>query len=218
MHLTVDLKCRILRDNIYGVDLDAQAVEVTQLSLYLKMLEGEDRTTLQRQRELFKDDIALLPPLQDNIRCGNSLIASDFSLVPEDLLRVNAFEWETGFRDIMRAGGFDAVIGNPPYIRIQGFPADQVGCFVRNYKAATGNYDIYVNFVERGIGLLGANGRSGMILPNKFLRTDYGVGLRTAPSERKALGRIVDFGFSQVFEATTYNCLHCYPRQRCEAN
>ena len=115
IHLTVELKRRILRDNIYGVDLDAQAVEVTQLSLYLKMLEGEDRTTLQRQRELFKEEIALLPPLQDNIKCGNSLIASDFSLVPEDLLRVNAFDWETGFRAIMRAGGFDAVIGNPPW-------------------------------------------------------------------------------------------------------
>ena len=104
VHLTVALKRRILCDNIYGVDLDAQAVEVTQLSLYLKMLEGEDRTTLQRQRELFKDDPALLPSLGDNIKCGNSLIASDFSLVPEDLLRVNAFDWETGFRAIMRAG------------------------------------------------------------------------------------------------------------------
>ena len=207
IHLTVDLKRRILRDNIYGVDLDAQAVEVTQLSLYLKMLEGEDRITLQRQRELFKDDLALLPPLQDNIKCGNSLIASDFSLVPEDLLRVNAFDWETGFREIMRAGGFDAVIGNPPYIRIQGFPADQVGYFVRNYQAATGNYDIYVNFVERSLGLLKATGRSGMILPNKFFRTDYGAGLRTVIAERKALSRIVDFGSSQVFEATTYTCL-----------
>ena len=207
VHLTVALKRRILRDNIYGVDLDAQAVEVTQLSLYLKMLEGEDRTTLQRQRELFKDDPALLPPLGDNIKCGNSLIASDFSLVPEDLLRVNAFDWETGFREIMRAGGFDAVIGNPPYIRIQGFPADQVSYFVRNYKAATGNYDIYVNFVERSLGLLRATGRSGMILPNKFFRTDYGAGLRTVIAERNALSRIVDFGSSQVFEATTYTCL-----------
>ncbi len=207
VHLTVALKRRILRDNIYGVDLDAQAVEVTQLSLYLKMLEGEDRITLQRQRELFKDEPALLPPLGNNIKCGNSLVASDFSLVPEDLLRVNAFDWETGFRAIMRAGGFDAVIGNPPYIRIQGFPADQVGYFVRNYKAATGNYDIYVNFAERSLGLLNATGRSGMILPNKFFRTDYGTGLRTVIAERKALFRIVDFGSSQVFDATTYTCL-----------
>ena len=117
VHLTVGLKRQILTQNIYGVDLDAAAVEVTQLSLYLKMLENENRTTLQRQRELLADetDIALLPPLQDNIKCGNSLIASDFSMMSEDLVRVHAFDWPVQFASIMKAGGFDAVIGNPPY-------------------------------------------------------------------------------------------------------
>jgi hypothetical protein len=117
VHLTVALKRQILTQNIYGVDLDAAAVEVTQLSLYLKMLENENRTTLQRQRELLADEaeIALLPPLQDNIKCGNSLIASDFSMMPEDLVRVHAFDWPVQFAPILKAGGFDAVIGNPPY-------------------------------------------------------------------------------------------------------
>jgi hypothetical protein len=109
VHLTVALKRQILTQNIYGVDLDAAAVEVTQLSLYLKMLENENRTTLQRQRELLADEteIALLPPLQDNIKCGNSLIASDFSMMPEDLLRVHAFDWPVQFQSIMKADGFD---------------------------------------------------------------------------------------------------------------
>ena len=121
VHLTVALKRQILTQNIYGVDLDAAAVEVTQLSLYLKMLEHENRTTLQRQRELLSDEaeIALLPPLQDNIKHGNSLIASDFSMMSEDLVRVHAFDWPVQFRDIMKAGGFDAVIGNPPYNLLQ---------------------------------------------------------------------------------------------------
>ena len=116
VHLTVELKRQILTNNIYGVDLDSGAVEVTQLSLYLKMLENENRTTLRRQRELLSDEteIALLPPLQDNIKCGNSLIASDFSMIPDDLVRVNAFDWPVQFAPIMKAGGFDAVIGNPP--------------------------------------------------------------------------------------------------------
>ena len=207
VHLTVALKREILTENIYGVDLDSAAVEVTQLSLYLKMLENENRTTLQRERELFADEIALLPPLQDNIKCGNSLIASDFSMMSEDLVRVNAFDWEVGFREIMKAGGFDAVIGNPPYIRIQGFPEDQVAYFIDNYRAATGNYDIYVNFVERGFGLLSKKGRFGMILPNKFFRTDYGVGLRSVLADNRAVSDIVNFGAEQVFEATTYTCL-----------
>ena len=207
VHLTVDLKRRILTQNIYGVDLDAAAVEVTQLSLYLKMLEHENRTTLARERELFAEAVALLPPLQDNIKCGNSLIASDFSMMPDDLVRVRAFDWPVQFASIMKAGGFDAVIGNPPYIRIQGFPEDQVAYFVNNYRAATGNYDIYVNFVERGLHLLSKQGRLGMILPNKFFRTDYGLGLRKTLSEQSTVAAIVDFGAEQVFEATTYTCL-----------
>jgi hypothetical protein len=211
VHLTVELKRQILTNNIYGVDLDSAAVEVTQLSLYLKMLENENRTTLQRQRELLADetDIALLPPLQDNIKCGNSLIASDFSMMPEDLVRVHAFDWPVQFSKIVnkQVGGFDAVIGNPPYIRIQGFPEDQIAYFGNTYRAATGNYDIYVNFVERGLSLLSKAGRLGMILPNKFFRTDYGLGLRTALSEHRAVTEIVDFGAEQVFEATTYTCL-----------
>ena len=207
VHLTTDLKRRILTANIYGVDIDPGAVEVTQLSLYLKMLEGENRITLSHERELFGSDVALLPPLEANIKCGNSLIASDFSLVPDDISRVKAFDWPIQFSAIMKAGGFDAVIGNPPYIRIQGFPQDQVGYFVRNYHSATGNYDVYVIFVERGLGLLGPKGRLGMILPNKFFRTDYGLGLRRRLSQEKAVARIVDFGAEQVFEATTYTCL-----------
>src|SRR5207247_3731258 len=119
LHLTLNLKRLVLTQNIYGVDLDSAAVEVTQLSLYLKMLENENRTTLERERELFAEAVALLPPLQDNIKCGNSLIASDFSMMPEDLVRVHAFDWPVQFAEIMKVGGFDAVVGNRPYIRIQ---------------------------------------------------------------------------------------------------
>ncbi|HEY5911181.1 MAG TPA: N-6 DNA methylase [Verrucomicrobiae bacterium] len=217
VHLTVALKRQVLTQNIYGVDLDSAAVEVTQLSLYLKMLENENRTTLERERDLFPDAVALLPPLQDNIKCGNSLIASDFSMMPEDLVRVHAFDWPVQFAAIMKAGGFDAVIGNPPYIRIQGFPEDQIAYFGDTYRAATGNYDIYVNFVERGLNLLSKTGRLGMILPNKFFRTDYGAGLRSSLAEKGAVAEIVDFGAEQVFEATTYTCLLFLTRDHSES-
>jgi len=75
------------------------------------------------------------------------------------------------------------------------------------YQSATGNFDLYVSFVERGFQLLNSGGLLGFIVPNKFLRTDYGEGLRRTLSSEKALSRIVDFGSSQVFEATTYTCL-----------
>lgn len=212
IHLTVALKRKILTNNIYGVDLDGGAVEVTQLSLYLKMLEHENRTTLDRERELFPEAVALLPPLEDNIKRGNSLIASDFSMMPEDLVRVHAFDWPVQFENIMKAGGFDAVIGNPPYIRIQTMQetdAEAVNYLNQNYAAAKkGNYDIYVCFVERGLKLINQSGTLGFILPHKFTNSEYGQPLRTRISTGKNLSELVHFGANQVFEgATTYTCL-----------
>jgi hypothetical protein len=167
---------------------------------------------LQREQDFFGDDEAILPPLQDNIKCGNSLIASDFSMIPEDLVRVHAFDWNVGFKDILQAGGFDAVVGNPPYIRIQTMQesdAESVAYLNQNYASAKkGNYDIYVCFAERGLGLLNKSGTLGFILPHKFFNAQYGEGLREVISKGKHLHQIVHFGHQQVFEgATTYTCL-----------
>ncbi len=212
LHLTARLKRRILRETVYGVDLDPQAVEVTQLSLYLKMLEGETNETLQREQEWFDDDEAIFPPLQDNIKCGNSLIASDFSMMAEDLVRVHAFDWPVQFPVIMKAGGFDAVVGNPPYIRIQTMlesDPQSVDYLNSHYRAAAkGNYDIYVVFLERGKSLLKPNGRQGFIVPHKFFNAQYGESLRQMLAEGRNVCQVTHLGHQQVFEgATTYTCL-----------
>ena len=163
VHLTSDLKRRILTASIYGVDLDPGAVEVSQLSLYLKMLEGESRTTLAKNRELFGPDAPLLPPLQNNVKCGNSLIASDFSIHPDDLTRVRAFDWPEGFRDIMQAGGFDVVIGNPPY----GADNDEAstGYLRATYSSAGREADTYALFMEQAVKLARSKGFVSMIVP-----------------------------------------------------
>jgi type I restriction-modification system DNA methylase subunit len=208
-HLTLAKRREILLNNIFGVDVDPQAVEVAQLSLYLKLLE-EDTTSSARwyQTELHA---ALLPALGNNIVCGNSLIGTDIldgKLFGEDEERkLNPMNFEDAFPEIMSRGGFDAIVGNPPYIRIQGFPRDQIQYLVRHYPSATGNCDIYVSFAERGLALLKDGGRMGYILPNKFFRTDYGRGLRTLISSEQAVTAIVDFKAEQVFDATTYTCL-----------
>ncbi len=108
-----------MKNNLYGVDIDAQAVEVTKLSLLLKVLEGEAREL--RQMDFHR----ALPDLGDNIKCGNSLIGSDFyaqadlPAFDEDArYKINAFDWQHEFKLIMDAGGFDAVIGNPPYLNV----------------------------------------------------------------------------------------------------
>ncbi len=217
LHLTLQEKARILTDNIYGVDIDPQAVEVAQLSLYLKLLEQE--TTATARQYTLEFHRPLLPSLADNIKCGNSLIGTNFyanrqlDLLDLDSVRkVRAFDWEAEFPAVFQAGGFDAVVGNPPYISIQtmneGGP-DEVRYFNNHYKSAgKGSYDIYVVFVERALTLLRSNGLMGFILPSKFFATDYGGPLRAFLSERKALAEIVDFRHGQVFEqATTYTCL-----------
>ncbi len=209
-NLTTSEKKRILLNNIYGVDIDSQAVEVTKLSLLLKVLEGESNQTLANQLRMFHE--RALPDLGDNIKCGNSLIGYDFyeqttMLEQDDRSQINAFDWKEGFPDIMKSGGFDSVIGNPPYVRIQGFPRMQIDYLTNRYKSAKGNCDLYVSFVERGYNLLNSHGLLGKILPNKFFKTDYGEGLRELLAKNKAVTKIVDFGAHQVFNATTYTCL-----------
>jgi len=116
--LTTAERKRILLGHIYGVDIDPQAVEVTKLSLLLKVLEGESEETLGQQLRLFQE--RALPNLDRNIRCGNSLIGPDYfssQLLPDsdELGRVNPFDWAMEFPEAMQAGRFDCVIGNPPW-------------------------------------------------------------------------------------------------------
>jgi predicted type IV restriction endonuclease len=232
--LTTAERKRILLNSIYGVDIDPQAVEVTKLSLLLKVLEGESGETLASQLKLFHE--RALPDLSANIRCGNSLIGPDFydSELPglldeEDRYRINVFDWEKEFPAVFKMsvpspstgegsggseprGGFDAVIGNPPYIRIQTmkeWAPLEVEFYKRAFAAAgKGSYDIYVAFVEKGLGLLNAKGRLGFILPHKFFNAQYGEPLRNLLAKGKHLSEIVHFGDAQVFAgATTYTCL-----------
>lgn len=212
--LTTAEKKRILLNNIYGVDIDRQAVEVTKLNLLLKVLEGENDETLGQQLKLWQE--RALPDLGKNVKCGNSLIGPD--QLPRRLFddqesrRINAFDWTREFPEVMKAGGFDAVIGNPPYIRIQTmkeWAPLEVELYKQHYVAASqGNYDIYVVFVEKGLSLLNPRGCLGFILPSKFFATDYGERLRGLIAKRRALVEVVDFGAGQVFEnALTYTCL-----------
>jgi hypothetical protein len=215
--LTTGERKRILLNNLYGVDIDAQAVEVTKLSLSLKVLEGENEQTLTSQLMMFHE--RALPDLGRNIKCGNSLIGPDFYpgrqmslLDEEEAYRVNAFDWPAEFPEIMQAGGFDAVIGNPPYIRIQTmkeWAPLEVEFYKQRYQAAgKGNYDIYVVFVEKGLSLLNPHGRLGFILPHKFFNSRYGAPLRSLLAEGNHLAQVVHFGDQQVFaNATTYTCL-----------
>ncbi len=209
--LTVKEKKRILLNNIYGVDIDSQAVEVTKLSLLLKVLEGAERDIFEKQQKLWTERV--LPDLGNNIKCGNSLIGPDFydtdqkKLVDdnEGMYRINAFDWDSEFKEIMQRGGFDAIIGNPPYVR-QETLGNLKEYFQQHYQVYHGIADLYAYFIERGVSLLKENGIFSYIVANKWMRANYGAPLRTWMKQQ--IDEIVDFGDLPIFqEATTYPCI-----------
>jgi type I restriction-modification system DNA methylase subunit len=211
--LTVGERKRILLGNIYGVDIDSQAVEVTKLSLLLKVLEGESEQTIQPYLRLFHK--RALPDLADNIKCGNSLIGPDFYqqkelplLSDDERLRVNVFDWDAEFAEIMKSSGFDAVIGNPPYIRQESL-SDLKDYFAKHYEAFDGAADIYSYFMEKGVRLLRTGGLFSIIVSSSFLRASYGKALRSMLKRYTAVLRIVDFGGLPIFANAkdTYVCI-----------
>ncbi len=211
--LTISERKRILLENIYGVDIDSQAVEVTKLSLLLKVLEGENEQTIQPFLRLFHQ--RALPDLGDNIKCGNSLIGSDYYQQPDLLamnedekLRVNVFDWGSEFSEIMNSGGFDAIIGNPPYIRQESI-SEFKGYLSQKYEAYDGVADIYAYFMEKGVRLLKNGGLFSIIVSSSFLRATYATPLRRTLKKYAAVLRIVDFGGLPIFANAkdTYVCI-----------
>jgi hypothetical protein len=189
------------------VDIDPQAVEVTKLSLLLKVLEEESgQLSLGFERAL--------PDLGMNIQCGNSLIGPDYYddrqlsmdfMDEEERQRVNAFDWQTAFPQVFAKGGFDAVIGNPPYIRIQTIESKDIRYLTEKYRTAVGNYDIYCPFLEKAVNIISEHGYSSFILPHRFFKTDYGVGLRKYLSQKELVSTIIDFDGYMVFNNASIN-------------
>ena len=211
--LTISEKKRILLNNIYGVDIDSQAVEVTKLSLLLKVLEGESSETISAQLRLFHE--RALPDLAANIKCGNSLIGPDFYngrqlslLDDEEQWRINVFDWKAEFPAVFKAGGFDAVIGNPPYVRQESL-SEFKDYFEKRYEAFDGIADLYAYFMEKGLKLLRDGGLLNIIVSSSFMRATYGEPLRRMLKKHAAVLRIVDFGGLAVFSNAkdTYVCI-----------
>jgi len=201
--LTADERKRILLNNIHGVDIDSQAVEVTKLSLLLKVIEGE--THQISQRDWIHERQRILPDLENNIKCGNSLIGPDFYeneqmllLDEETQYRINVFDWKRGFPEIMKRGGFDCVIGNPPYgAFLENADKDYIKKTYASYKS---RYDSYIYFIEKGMMLLSEGARLGYITPELWLRLEYSEPLRRLLSNSAILNEVMIHG-ENVFDA-----------------
>lgn len=205
-HLSFNYKKEILKNMIYGVDIDRQAVAVSRLSLLLKLLEWE---TAETANQLFSTiDAALLPKLDDNIKCGNSLVDSSIytnldSPDEETIKKINAFDWEKEFVEVFDKWGFDAVIGNPPYIQLQKMQQEQPRFEQMNFETFAKTWDIYWLFYEKWNKLLKNWWTLGFITSNKRMRTGYGELLRKYLSENTNVLQLLDFWGFKVFKDAT---------------
>jgi len=176
-------KAKILQNNIFGVDLDKQAVEIARLNLLLKITERGHR----------------LPLLQENIKCGNSLI--DDTEIAGD----KAFKWEEEFREIMDEGGFDVVIGNPPYVRVDSLSEKDKEYWKKIFESSQGKYDIYYLFIENVFRWLKNNGMCGFIVPNKFCAASFAKKLREIILDNSSYCMIISVSHLDVFkDASNY--------------
>ncbi len=174
----VRLKKKVILDNLFGVDLNAESVEITKLSLWLK--------TLHRKESLAH--------LSQNIKCGNSLI-DDPEFAGE-----KAFDWKTEFPEIMQNGGFDIVIGNPPYVPTEHILLHHKTFFEQKYQSAFGRMNLYPIFYEQGINLLNQDGFLTFITPYTLLRNQYYAEARKYILQNTQIQYLVDFENYKIFE------------------
>jgi len=178
-----DVEKHILENNLYGVDINEESVEIAKLSLWLR--------TAQQGR--------VLTTLSENIKCGNSLI--DDPVVAAN----KAFDWKVEFPKVFTKGGFDVVIGNPPYVRVQNLEHDEIDWYKEHFEVAHKRIDISIMFIELGSKILSNNGLLAYITSNQFLNSEYGRKCRQLLLRDYKIEKIVDFGDLPIFEdALTY--------------
>lgn len=227
--LTLKAKRTILEQNIFGVDVNPYAAEVTEFSLLLKLLEGENGASIGNFISQYPGKI--LPKLTNNIKCGNSLVDDKFfEFIPEAiddnslLYKVKPFNWLKEYPFLGKTKGFDAIVGNPPYVRIQNlvkyapeeakyYQSDASGYTV----AKTDTIDKYYVFIERAISLLNPTGYLGYIVPHKFFIIKGGKALRKLINQTSSLSKIIHFGVTQVFPGrSTYTAILVLQKEKKE--
>jgi hypothetical protein len=202
--LTIEEKKRILTTHIFGVDIDRQAVEVTKLSLLLKVLEGETDQSLSLSQLAFGD--RALPNLADNIKCGNSLIGSDYftdKMFPEheEIKQINPFDWEKRFPAVIKAGGFDCIIGNPPYVRPHNLSANLKEYLWPHYRTFTHKSDLYCCFIENGTRILKTGGLFSYIVSHGWLRLNSFQKLRRFVLDNYRVLQLVELPYNVFADA-----------------
>lgn len=214
--LSYEKKRSILKNSIFGVDIDPLAVEVSKFSLLLKALENSSLEEAEAFHQ--RTNQRILPNLDENIKNGNSLVNMDYAFFDRSVYqnvslmnKLKMFDWNAEFGNRK----FDAIIGNPPYIRVQNmvhYSREEYDFYKSSYSpyvtAQTDTLDKYYLFIEKGLTLLNDGGMLGYIVPHKFMNIKSGAKLRELLSANSNVKKILHFGTHQVFEnRSTYTCI-----------
>jgi Type I restriction-modification system methyltransferase subunit len=205
-------KKAIMDNCIFGVDIDPEAVEVAKMSLSLKIIDTSDYIESYNEIGIFGNRI--LNGIGSNIRCGNSLVESDIlEIFPslennvEEFLNTNIFDWksEYGFNEIFEQnGGFDFIVGNPPYVEVKNFNVDlpYMHLYIKTKftSSKNGKIDLAIPFIERGLELLNPSGRLGYIVQKRFFKTEYGKKIREIITTSNYLSSVIDFETTAIFK------------------
>lgn len=205
--LTLEGRRAILNRCIYGVDINPEAVEVAKMSLSLKLIDNYLPSDFGAVGILGSQ---ILKGVGENIRCGNSLVGEDIQIFAPSILEnaiqlqaTNAFDWQTAFPEVFEKGGFDYVVGNPPYVEVKNYNVSlpyMAAYIKRMYRSSrNGKIDLAVPFIEKGVSLLNVHGRLGYIVQKRFFKAEYGKGIRKLLTSRRLLNGIYDYEETNLF-------------------
>lgn len=205
--LNINGRRKLINNCIYGVDINPEAVEVSKMSLCLRLIDNYSPEDFDAVGLL---GYQILKGIGANIRCGNTLVGTDieqhFPAIADDmreLQETNAFDWESSFPTVFENGGFDFVVGNPPYVEVKNYNVGlpHMAAYIKRFYSSSknGKIDLAIPFIEKGVNLLNANGRLGFIVQKRFFKTEYGKGIRELLTSRKLLNGVHDYEETDLF-------------------
>ena len=207
VNLTIEGRKAIINNCLYGVDINPEAVEVAKMALSLKLIDNYAPKDFGAVGILGSQ---ILNGIGANIRCGNSLVSPDIEEVcpaiaenSQELQATNAFSWQRAFPEVFEQGGFDYIIGNPPYVEVRNYNVNLplMAIYIKKVYTSSknGKIDLAIPFIERGVSLLNNKGRLGYIVQKRFFKTEYGKGIRKLLTSQKLLNGIYDYAETDLF-------------------